>query len=138
MSIVADAAWSTGVAVFDPEKREIYFRPVEDGVQMWMRLNTRAPIEGSYLVQQCLRFTGAQNWSLRRHIARAPFLSELDVQAMGRLSTFPDESVAVAESCVGVNRDGPGQHAAEKPDDEIDTGRAEEQRPLARCGLPGG
>ncbi len=65
------------------QRRELFFRPVADGVQMWMRLTTRTPIEGSYLVQQCLRFTGAQNWSLRRQIANIPFLSELDVQAMG-------------------------------------------------------
>jgi hypothetical protein len=65
------------------QQRETFFRPVEDGVQMWMRLTTQVPIEGSFLVQQCLRFTGAQNWSLRRHIAQVPFLSELDVQAMG-------------------------------------------------------
>ena len=65
------------------QQREVFFRPVEDGVQLWMRLTTQIPIEGSYLVQQCLRFTGAQNWSLRRNIAYVPFLSELDVQAMG-------------------------------------------------------
>lgn len=50
---------------------------------MWMRLSTQTPIDGAYLVQQCLRFTGAQNWSMRRQIACVPFLSELDVQAMG-------------------------------------------------------
>lgn len=65
------------------QQREFFFRPVEDGVQMWMRLTTQIPIDGSYLVQQCLRFSGAQNWSLRRNIAFVPFLSELDVQAMG-------------------------------------------------------
>jgi hypothetical protein len=65
------------------QQREFFFRPVDDGVQMWMRLTTQIPIEGSYLVQQCLRFTGAQNWSLRRNIAFVPFLSELDLQAMG-------------------------------------------------------
>ena len=65
------------------QQREFFFQPVDDGVQMWMRLTTHIPIEGSYLIQQCLRFTGAYNWSLRRHIAYVPFLSELDVQAMG-------------------------------------------------------
>lgn len=65
------------------QQREFFFQPVEDGVKMWMRLTTQIPIQGCYLVQQCLRFTGAQNWSLRRNIACVPFLSELDVQAMG-------------------------------------------------------
>lgn len=64
-------------------RRELCFQPVADGVRMWLRLSTQVPIEGAYLVQQCLRFTGAQNWSLRRQIACVPFLSELDVQAMG-------------------------------------------------------
>ncbi len=77
------SAWCSVMEENGYQQRKFFFRPVEDGVQMWMRLATQAPIEGSYLVQQCLRFTGAQNWSLRRHIARIPFLSELDVQAMG-------------------------------------------------------
>ena len=65
------------------QQRELLFRPVEQGVEMWIRLTTQVAIDGAYLVQQCLRFTGARNWALRRHMARVPFLSELDVQAMG-------------------------------------------------------
>ncbi len=65
---------------------EFFFRPVDDGVQMWMKVSTQTPIIGSYLVQQCLRFTGAQNWYMRRNIACVPFLSELDLQAMGHPS----------------------------------------------------
>lgn len=74
------------------QQREMFFQPVDDGVRMWMHLTTQVPIEGSFLVQQCLRFTGAQNWSMRRQIAYVPFLSELDVQAMGH----PDLSLTYA------------------------------------------
>ncbi len=82
-TFVDGSAWCRILEGHGQQQREFFFRPVEDGVQMWMRLTTHTSIDSGYLVQQCLRFTGAQNWSMRRHIACVPFLSELDVQSMG-------------------------------------------------------
>jgi hypothetical protein len=65
------------------QKRELFLRPAEDGVWLSMRLTTQAPIAGAFCVQQCLRFSGNWNEAWRRTVAHTPFLSELDVQAMG-------------------------------------------------------
>ena len=62
---------------------EMYFRPEENGVRLWLRLAAHAAIEGAYCLQQCLRFTGGVNAAWRRDIAQMPYLSELDMQAMG-------------------------------------------------------
>src|SRR5512146_1095787 len=51
------------------QARELYFQPAEDGV--WL----------------CLRLTGAQNEAWRRSVAHVPYLSELDLQAMGQANT---------------------------------------------------
>jgi hypothetical protein len=69
------------------QTRELFFRPAEDGVWMWMRLTTRASLPGAFAVQQCLRFTGAQNEAWRLKVAHVPFLSELDLQGMGQANT---------------------------------------------------
>jgi hypothetical protein len=79
----ADGSASCRLQVEPGWQLDFTFRPVPDGVQMSLRLTTQTPIEGAFRVQQCLRFTGAQNWSMRRQTACVPFLSELDVQAMG-------------------------------------------------------
>jgi hypothetical protein len=62
---------------------EWYFQPFVHGVRMWATLRTRTEIKGSYILQQCLRFTGMYNAKWRQAIAHTPFLSELDMQAMG-------------------------------------------------------
>ncbi len=64
-------------------ERQFFFRPAEDGVDMWMRLTTHVAAPGACAVQQCLRFSGetAQEW--RRPIACVRPLSEFDLQARG-------------------------------------------------------
>jgi len=62
---------------------EWYFQPFAYGVRIWAKLTTLTDIKGSYCLQQCLRFTGMYNAPWRQVVAHAPFLSELDMQAMG-------------------------------------------------------
>jgi hypothetical protein len=62
---------------------EWYFQPFTHGVRVWATLTTQTEIKGSYCIPQCLRFTGMYNATWRQAIARTPFLSELDMQAMG-------------------------------------------------------
>jgi hypothetical protein len=62
---------------------EWYFQPFTHGVRIWAKLTTQTEIKGSYCLQQCLRFTGMFNAKWRQVIAHTPFLSELDMQAMG-------------------------------------------------------
>ncbi len=64
-------------------QRVITFQPFAEGVRMWLTLTASEDIPGSFCVQQCLRFTGSYNAVWRRSIAHLPFLSELDMQAMG-------------------------------------------------------
>jgi hypothetical protein len=59
------------------------FEPVSDGVRLTMQVNTEVPIESALCVQQCLRFTGKMNDPWRLKVAHIPYLSELDMQAMG-------------------------------------------------------
>jgi len=65
------------------QQREITFQPFAEGVRIWLTMVSREDISGSFCVQQCLRFTGSYNAAWRRSIAHLPFLSELDMQAMG-------------------------------------------------------
>jgi hypothetical protein len=62
---------------------EWYFQPFPHGVRIWATLTTQVDIIGSYCIPQCLRFTGMYNDIWRQTIAHIPFLSELDMQAMG-------------------------------------------------------
>jgi hypothetical protein len=62
---------------------EWYFQPFTDGVRIWATLTTQTEIKGLYCIPQCLRFTGMYNAIWRQAIAHTPFLSELDMQAMG-------------------------------------------------------
>jgi hypothetical protein len=81
------SAWCRGLDNQGAQTRELFFKPAEDGVWMWMRLSTREAIPGAFAVQQCLRFTGAQNEAWRQTVAHVPFLSELDLQGMGQANT---------------------------------------------------
>jgi hypothetical protein len=78
------SAWCRGLDGTGAQTRELFFRPDEDGIWMWMRLTTREAIPGAFAVQQCLRFTGAQNDPWRLSVAHVPYLSELDLQGMGQ------------------------------------------------------
>ena len=62
---------------------EWFFQPFAHGVRIWAKLTTLTDIKGSYCLQQCLRFTGMYNAVWRQVVAHTPFLSELDMQAMG-------------------------------------------------------
>jgi len=62
---------------------EWYFQPFTHGIRVWATLTTQTEIKGSYCIPQCLRFTGMYNAGWRQAIAHTPFLSELDMQAMG-------------------------------------------------------
>jgi hypothetical protein len=62
---------------------QFVFQPFPQGVRMWATLTTHTAIPGSFCLQQCLRFTGMYNGKWRQEIAHTPFLSELDMQAMG-------------------------------------------------------
>lgn len=65
------------------QQHQWYFQPFSHGVRIWAKMTTQTEIKGSYCVPQCLRFTGMYNDKWRRAIAHTPFLSELDMQAMG-------------------------------------------------------
>lgn len=67
----------------DQRQRELLLQPFTHGVRIWITLSTRETIPGSYCLQQCLRFTGMFNALWRQGVAYTPFLSELDMQAMG-------------------------------------------------------
>jgi len=77
------AAWARGLDNGGDQTRVFHFKPVEDGVAMWMTVRTRVPLPGAFCVQQCLRFTGRHNAEWRQRVARVPSLSELDLQAGG-------------------------------------------------------
>ena len=62
---------------------EWYFQPFSHGVRVWVTLTTQVEIKGSFCIPQCLRFTGMYNATWRQAVAHTPFLSELDMQAMG-------------------------------------------------------
>jgi hypothetical protein len=62
---------------------EWYFQPFPHGIRVWATLTTQVEVQGSYCIPQCLRFTGMYNAKWRQAIAHTPFLSELDMQAMG-------------------------------------------------------
>ena len=65
------------------QQQEFVFQPFSHGVRMWTTLTTQTAITGAYCRQHCLRFTGMFNDQWRRVVAHTPFLSELDMQAMG-------------------------------------------------------
>jgi hypothetical protein len=65
------------------QQQEFIFQPFSHGVRMWATLTTQTAITGAYCRQHCLRFTGLFNSQWRRVVAHMPFLSELDMQAMG-------------------------------------------------------
>ncbi len=66
-----------------PLRQEFLFEPASDGVWLLLKATALEPLPAGYLLQQCLRFTGAMNEAWRREIAHTPFFSELDMQAMG-------------------------------------------------------
>jgi hypothetical protein len=78
------SAWAKCFDNQRAQQREFYFKPVSDGVLVWMKLATSEPIPGAFCVQQCLRFTGSTNKEWRRQISNVPFLSEFDTQAQGK------------------------------------------------------
>jgi hypothetical protein len=65
------------------QERTWRFIPEENGVRLWMRLKTHEPIEGGFILQQCLRLTGGIGHGFNRTVATVPFLSELLMQALG-------------------------------------------------------
>ncbi len=69
--------------VEESQQQEFIFHPVPDGIRIQLRFTTHQAIRNSYCLQQCLRFTGQYNAEWRRSVAYVPFLSELDMQAMG-------------------------------------------------------
>ncbi|NQT93747.1 MAG: hypothetical protein HQ559_13385 [Lentisphaerae bacterium] len=77
-------AWASGQDNNGMQQREFFFRPVSDGIEIWMKLTTAEPITGALAVQQCLRFSGKTNEAWRQPIACVSFLSEFDLQAQGR------------------------------------------------------
>ncbi len=60
------------------------FEPVADGIWITLQVEALTALSGVYGLQQCLRFTGAFNEYWRRRVAKSPFLSEFDLQAMGQ------------------------------------------------------
>lgn len=75
------SAWARGLDNEGKQTRELFFKPVDDGVLLWMRLTSPEPIPGSFAVQQCLRYSGKTNHPWRHVIACVPSLSEFDLQA---------------------------------------------------------
>jgi hypothetical protein len=65
------------------QERSWRFIPEDNGVRIWMTLQTQEPLPGAYIVQQCLRFTGGIGYGFGRTVATVPFLSELLMQALG-------------------------------------------------------
>lgn len=60
-----------------------HLAPTEDGIWLELHISSDVFVPAGYCVQQCLRFTGAWNDPWRHGVAHVPFLSELDMQAMG-------------------------------------------------------
>lgn len=89
------SAWCSGLDCDGAQQREFAFEPTDDSVAMRMRLTAREPLGGAFAVQQCLRYSGDSNEEWRRSVARVPFLSEYDLQAVGEL----DESLTYARQC---------------------------------------
>jgi hypothetical protein len=58
--------------------RVAVFKPVADGLDTWMWLEPAKAIPGSFLVEQCLRMSGAGNTEKRRRQSFVPELSEYD------------------------------------------------------------
>ncbi len=63
---------------------EWLFEPARDGVWISLTLASQTAQPGAFAIQQCLRFTGKFNEYWRRKVAMTPFLSELDLQALGQ------------------------------------------------------
>lgn len=63
---------------------EMTFEPAEHGLDLWLLATSSQDINGSFCLQQCLRYTGRYNQEWRSRIAHTPYLSELDMHAMGR------------------------------------------------------
>lgn len=77
------AAWAEVATKGAAVLRRFGFQPAADGVWLTLEVVAAESITSGYYLQQCLRFTGAVNSAWRREIAHVPFLSELDMQAMG-------------------------------------------------------
>lgn len=60
-----------------------HLTPAEDGIWFELHVRSEGSVPGGYCLQQCLRFTGAWNDPWRVGVAHIPYLSELDMQAMG-------------------------------------------------------
>jgi hypothetical protein len=76
-------AWASAKDNNSRQTWEFFFKPVSDGIEIWMKLATEEPVPGAIAVQQCLRFSGETNQAWRKAIACMPFLSEFELQAQG-------------------------------------------------------
>lgn len=64
------------------------FKAVEDGIDTWMWLEPAREIAGSFIVQQCLRYSGAGNTDKRHRSAFVPELSEFDLWDHGDMRSL--------------------------------------------------
>ena len=64
------------------------FKAVEDGIDAWMWLEPAHEVAGSFLVQQCLRYSGAGNTNERHRSAFVPELSEFDLWDRGDMRSL--------------------------------------------------
>jgi hypothetical protein len=64
------------------------FKAVEDGIDAWMWLEPAHEMSGSFLVQQCLRYSGASNTDKRHRSAFVPELSEFDLWERGDMRSL--------------------------------------------------
>lgn len=63
-----------------------HLTPAENGLWIELEVRSEVSIPEGYCLQQCLRFTGAWNDPWRVGVAHIPYLSELDMQAMGNVN----------------------------------------------------
>ena len=72
---VSDKGWV-------PQKWTFLLLPVEDGIEMLLKVETReAGLNAYYGIQQCFRMGGVTNIAWRQEIARTPAFSEFDYWA---------------------------------------------------------
>ena len=64
------------------------FKAVEDGIDAWMWLEPAREVSGSFLVQQCVRYSGAGNEDWRHRSALVPELSEYDLWDRGDMRSL--------------------------------------------------
>jgi hypothetical protein len=68
--------------------RVAVFKAVPDGIEAWMWLEPKREVPGAFLVQQCLRYSGAGNTPKRRQTAYVPHLSEYDLWDAGDMRSL--------------------------------------------------